>query len=78
MSGNPVLGSPVVLAIANKHGRSTAEVVLSWALQKGMSVIPRSSKKDHILQLARLLGENPGFLDESDMQQIDSMKDTII
>jgi hypothetical protein len=42
-----------------------------------MSVIPRSSNKNHIQQLARLLGENPGFLENDDMQQIDSMKDTI-
>lgn len=77
VSTNPVLGSPIVQSIANKHGRSTAEVVLSWALQKGMSVIPRSSNQQHIQQLARLLGDNPGFLDETDMQQVDSMKDTI-
>ncbi|GAX21116.1 hypothetical protein FisN_1Lh209 [Fistulifera solaris] len=77
VSGNPVLGSPCIQSIANKHGRSTAEVVLSWALQNGMSVIPRSSNKNHIQQLARLLEENPGFLDNDDMQQIDSMKDTI-
>jgi len=54
-SGNPVLGSPIVESIAEKHNRSTAEVVLSWALQRGMSVIPRSTKKDHIVELSRLL-----------------------
>lgn len=73
-----MLGSPIVLSIAHKHGRSTAEVVLSWALQRGMSVIPRSSNKNHIRQLSRLLGDNPGFLDKSDMQQVDSMKDNIM
>lgn len=69
---NPVLTSPIVQRLAAKHARSIAEVVLSWAMQSGMSVIPRSSKKHHIEELARLL-TNPTFLDESDIEAMDSM-----
>jgi glycerol 2-dehydrogenase (NADP+) len=70
---NPVLTSPIVLGLAAKHQRSVAEVVLSWALQHGMSVIPRSNKQQHIYELSRLL-EDPAFLDDDDLVQIDSMK----
>lgn len=80
VNGNPVLGSSIVMGIANKHARSTAEVVLSWALQHGMSVIPRSSKKHHIEELARLLpgnNSNATFLDADDLAQIDAMKYTL-
>lgn len=73
-NGNPVLGSPLIQGLAAKHGRSVAEVVLSWALQNNMSVIPRSSKKTHIQELARLLEDEPTFLDEGDLTMIDSMK----
>ena len=73
---NPVLTSPTVRRLAAKHGRSVAEVVLSWALQNGMSVIPRSTRKDHIQELARLLKEDPTFLDQDDLQDMDSMKQT--
>lgn len=73
---NPVLGSPVVQELAQKYQRSIAEVVLSWALQHGMSVIPRSSKKNHIQELANLLGDNPGFLDAADMARMDGLKNT--
>jgi diketogulonate reductase-like aldo/keto reductase len=73
---NPVLTSPIVENLAVKHDRSIAEVVLSWALQKGMSVIPRSSKPHHIRELARLLHDAPHFLDDQDMAQMDSMKGT--
>lgn len=73
---NPVLTSPVVEKLAVQHDRSIAEVVLSWALQKGMSVIPRSSKRHHIRELARLLQEDPLFLDDQGMALIDSMKGT--
>ena len=73
---NPVLSSPIVKKIATKHARSVAEVVLSWAIQSDMSVIPRSSKKQHIQELARLLHDSP-FLDERDMDEIDSMSGNV-
>lgn len=73
---NPVLASPIVTGIARKHGRSTAEVVLSWALHKGMSVIPRSSRREHIRELARLFAD-PTFLDAEDIHAIDLMKHTV-
>jgi diketogulonate reductase-like aldo/keto reductase len=75
---NPVLDSPVIKSIAEQHGRSAAEVVLSWAIQKGMSVIPRSSKRMHIEELARLLNtKDASFLSETDLERIDSMKHSI-
>ena len=69
---NPVLTSLTVQRLAEKHQRSVAEVVLSWALQNDMSVIPRSSKKHHIEELARLL-QSPTFLDASDLEAMDTM-----
>jgi diketogulonate reductase-like aldo/keto reductase len=72
VSENPVLNSMVVQRLAEKHQRSVAEVVLSWALQNDMSVIPRSSKKHHIDELARLL-TNPVFLDPSDLEAMDTL-----
>lgn len=84
-SENPVLTSAIVQTLAAKHGRSTAEVVLSWALQHGMSVIPRSGKREHINELARLLpgkGEtapaaSAGFLDANDLSQMELLKYSI-
>lgn len=71
-AANPVLTSPIVQRLAEIHKRSVAEVVLSWAIQKNMSVIPRSTKKAHIEELARLL-DHPTFLDDHDLEAIDSM-----
>jgi diketogulonate reductase-like aldo/keto reductase len=42
-SGNPVLGSAALAAIARARGRSVAQVVLRWALDRGVAVLPRSS-----------------------------------
>ena len=74
---NPVLNSPIVKKIVKKHARSSAEVVLSWAIQNDMSVIPRSSQKRHIQELARLL-HSPPFLDEKDLADIDSMSGYVV
>jgi len=73
---NPILGSVAINELAANHERSTAEVVLSWALQRGMSVIPRSSNEAHIRQLANLLTEDP-FLEEEDLAIIDEMGDDL-
>lgn len=72
-NSNPVLTSDIVRSLAQRHGRSVAEVVLSWALQKNMSVIPRSTKEHHIAELANLLSQPP-FLSPEDLEAIDSMK----
>lgn len=38
-----VLGNPVAERIAEKHGRTQAQVVLRWHLQQGLVAIPKSS-----------------------------------
>ncbi|MGK5637182.1 aldo/keto reductase [Streptomyces sp. URMC 126] len=40
--GKELLGDPVVVRIAEKHGRTPAQVVLRWHLQLGNVVIPKS------------------------------------
>ena len=70
---NPVLTSPIVQMLARRHERSVAEVVLSWALQNDMSVIPRSTNEHHIAELAKLLTEPP-FLSPDDLEAMDTMK----
>jgi len=73
---NPVLGSVPIGELAVGYGRSAAEVVLSWAMQRGMSVIPRSSERGHIRQLASLLtGEL--FLGEEALLVIDTIGDDL-
>ena len=43
-----VLGDPVLQAIAQAHGTSTAQVTLAWALQQGHAVIPSSTKRENL------------------------------
>ena len=42
-----LLGNEVISEIAAAHGKSSAQVILRWNLQKGVVVIPGSSNPDH-------------------------------
>ncbi|XP_029951953.1 aldo-keto reductase family 1 member B1 [Salarias fasciatus] len=54
--GDPhkILEDPVVLDIAKKHGRSSAQVLLRYHVQQGVSVIPKSDKPHHILENTKI------------------------
>lgn len=41
----PLLTDPVLLDIASKKGKSTAQVILRWNLQKGLLPLPKSSNE---------------------------------
>lgn len=43
-----LLNDETIVAIAEAHGVSSAQVILRWNLQKGVVVIPGSSNPDHI------------------------------
>ena len=43
-----VLIDPVIMAIAERHGATPAQVTLAWAMQLGYSVIPSSTKRSNL------------------------------
>ncbi len=45
---NEMFSEPVVLALAEKYGKTPAQVLLRFLTQKGVAVIPRSTKPEHI------------------------------
>lgn len=49
-----LLGNDVISEIAREHGKSSAQVILRWNLQKGVVVIPGSSNPDHIQENTEL------------------------
>ncbi|KAJ3193022.1 hypothetical protein HK101_005573 [Irineochytrium annulatum] len=47
--GEPkLLEDPVIVEIAKKHSKDPGQVVISWAIQRGTHVIPKSSNPDRI------------------------------
>ncbi|TQR20324.1 aldo/keto reductase [Psychrobacillus vulpis] len=56
--------------IANKYGKSVAQIILRWDLQNGVITIPKSTKEHRITENANVFDF---VLTEEDMKQIDSL-----
>lgn len=44
----PLLEHETIKAIADKHGRTTSQVLLRWAIERGLVVIPKSGNVDRM------------------------------
>ena len=64
------LGDATIVRIAQKLGKTPAQVVLRWCLQKGVSVIPKSDRDERINENKNLYDFE---LDEDDMKAIDAL-----
>lgn len=47
-SRNEMFSEPVVVGLAEKYGKTPAQVLLRFLTQKGIAVIPRSARLEHI------------------------------
>lgn len=62
-----IMGEALIQAIAEKHGKSPAQVILRWHVQQGHIVIPGSKTPSHIAQNIELFDF---ALTDEDMAQI--------
>ncbi|MBX3218089.1 MAG: aldo/keto reductase [Labilithrix sp.] len=67
-----LLRDPVVTAIAEKHGRSAAQVLLRWHLRHGFVVIPKSATPSRIRENFDVLGFDIDADDERALDALDS------
>jgi diketogulonate reductase-like aldo/keto reductase len=68
-----VLQDPVLNKMAKKYNRSVAQVCLKWALQRGTSVVVKSSSLQHQLENLAIANEHDAWtLSEDDMEEIAS------
>ena len=71
MQGGAVLRDPTVMAIAKRHGKTAAQVVLRWDLQKGVVTIPKSVTPARIAENAALFDFTLGA---DEMAAIDALE----
>jgi diketogulonate reductase-like aldo/keto reductase len=67
------LGDPTVKRIASRVGRTPAQVLIRWCVQRGLIVIPKSTHRDRI-------EENAGVFDftlsDEVMAELDALDET--
>jgi 2,5-diketo-D-gluconate reductase A len=67
------LGNRVITEIAQRHGRTPAQVLLRWAVQRAIPVIPKSANRDRIVENARIFDFD---LPDADMAALDGLDRT--
>ena len=66
------LDNTILTSIAEKHGKSSAQVMIRWALQKRQAVIPKSSNPARITQNANIFDLQ---ISADEMVQLDGLDD---
>jgi len=61
-----------ITRLAKKHQRTSAQILLRWGLQNGVSVIPKSTSKEHIFSNHQL---DDFDLDSDDMAALSQLDD---
>ena len=67
------LGDERLAQIAERNGRTPAQVLLRWAVQRGIPVIPKSTKRERIEENAQIFDFT---LSDADMQALDALDET--
>ncbi|MCD2435176.1 aldo/keto reductase [Acidaminococcus sp. NSJ-142] len=67
---NGMFTNPVLSAIAEAHGKTTAQVILRWNVQRGVVIIPKSVHKERMEQNLAIWDF---ALTDAEMQQIASL-----
>ena len=67
---NNLFADPVLLGLAAKHGKTVAQVVLRWLIQRNVVCIPKSVHKERIVENFDVFGFE---LDAGDMAAIASL-----
>jgi diketogulonate reductase-like aldo/keto reductase len=67
------LGDRRLAQIAERVGRTPAQVLLRWAVQRGLPVIPKSRRRERIEENAQIFDFT---LSDADMQALDALDET--
>ena len=69
-----LVGQPVFVALAEKYGKTPAQVILRWHVQMGTSIIPGSKNPAHIADNANIFDFS---LTEDEMAEIAKLDGTM-
>ncbi|KAH0536964.1 NAD(P)H-dependent D-xylose reductase (XR) [Glutinoglossum americanum] len=66
----PLFENHTIVEIARKHNRTPAQILLRWATQRGVAVIPKSSDRGRLLQNLNAIGFD---LENGEIEQISAL-----
>lgn len=66
------LNNPIIVSLAEKYGKSPAQIVLRWHLQNNILIIPKSSKAERIKENANIFDF---VLSTEDMAKMDAINE---
>jgi len=69
-SGDDPLTAPVVVDLAKRHGKTPAQIILRWHVDRGVSVIPKSTNPKRIAENFALFDFS---LSDDDIRAIDAL-----
>ncbi|MGD6843619.1 aldo/keto reductase [Bacillus infantis] len=69
-----LLDNEIIISIAEKHGKSAAQVILRWDLQNGVITIPKSTKENRIAANSAIFDFE---LSGDEMEQISSLNQNL-
>jgi 2,5-diketo-D-gluconate reductase A len=67
---NDIFQNEVLVSIAEKHNQSVAQVILRWLTQRGVVVIPKSVRKERIIENFNIFDFD---LSQEDMEKISTL-----
>jgi 2,5-diketo-D-gluconate reductase A len=67
------LGNETVRLVADRVGRTPAQVLLRWCVQRGVAVIPKSTHRERIEENAQIFSFQ---LSDQDMRELDALDET--
>lgn len=65
--GDDLLKDPVLQAIADRNGRSVAQVCIRWGIQRGSAIIPKTTREERLKENMDVFGWE---LSDNDMEEI--------
>ena len=66
---------PKIVELSRKYGCSPAQLLVRWSLQKGYVPLPKSVKKERIIENAKVEGFS---IEESDVKAMDGLDEYLV
>ena len=68
------LDHPTIEMVSKKYGRTPAQILIRWSLQHGLGVIPKSTRRERILENSLVFDFQ---IEGDDMKKLDSLNENL-